>query len=103
MLFDKSDKVTNVNYNPCCSTSAKYSAPGNHGTRLMLVNEVALGNIKVGEIRFAFAFLKLSFEQNQKPGPIIRPSIRCPDGSFGGRGDNIGSNPPFLLNCCFHN
>ncbi|XP_015749941.1 PREDICTED: poly [ADP-ribose] polymerase 4-like [Acropora digitifera] len=28
------------------STSAKYSAPGNHGTRLMLVNEVALGNIK---------------------------------------------------------
>ena len=59
MFFDKSDKVTNVNYNPCCSTSAKYSAPGNHGTRLMLVNEVALGNIKVGEIRFAFAFLKL--------------------------------------------
>ena len=58
MFFDKSDKVTNVNYNPCCSTSAKYSAPGNHGTRLMLVNEVALGNIKVGEIRFAFAFLK---------------------------------------------
>lgn len=47
--------------NPCCSTSAKYSAPGNHGTRLMLVNEVALGNIKVGEIRFAFAFVKLSF------------------------------------------
>ncbi|KAJ7391391.1 Protein mono-ADP-ribosyltransferase parp4 [Desmophyllum pertusum] len=28
------------------STSAKYSAPGSKGTRLMLVNEVALGSIK---------------------------------------------------------
>ncbi|KAL9969636.1 hypothetical protein ACROYT_G021872 [Oculina patagonica] len=28
------------------STSAKYSAPGSKGTRLMLVNEVALGNVK---------------------------------------------------------
>ena len=29
------------------STSAKYSAPGSKGTRLMLVNEVALGKVKV--------------------------------------------------------
>jgi len=29
------------------STSAKYSAPGSNGTRLMLVNEVALGKVKV--------------------------------------------------------
>lgn len=88
---------------PCCSTSARYSAPGNHGTRLMLVNEVVLGNIKVGEIRLAFAFLKLSFEQNQISGAIIRTSIRCVDGTFGGSGDNIGSNPPFPLYYCFHN
>ena len=71
--------------NPCCSTSTKYSVPGNHGTRLMLVNEVALGNIKVGEIRFAFAFLKLSFEQNQISGSITRPSIRCPRWLFRGK------------------
>jgi len=29
------------------STSARYSAPGSKGTRLMLVNEVALGKVKV--------------------------------------------------------
>ena len=29
------------------STSAKFSTPGRSGTRLMLVNEVALGNTKV--------------------------------------------------------
>lgn len=77
-------KVTKLQLlaNPCCSTSAKYSAPGNHGTRLMLVNEVALGNVKVGERRFEFAFLNLRFEQNQISGPITRPSIRCLDGSL---------------------
>ena len=33
-------------YNIYCSTSVKYSSVGkNSGTRLMLVNEVALGNI----------------------------------------------------------
>lgn len=67
----------------------------------MLVNEVALGNVKVGERRFEFAFLNLRFEQNQILGPIIRLSIRCLDGSFGGNSDNIGSNPPFFLELLF--
>ncbi|XP_067050666.1 protein mono-ADP-ribosyltransferase PARP4-like isoform X2 [Acropora muricata] len=41
------------------STSAKYSAPGNHGTRLMLVNEVALGSIK--------AFRKFALDLTSPP------------------------------------